>query len=82
MMPEAYERVLKTNSIEFVKDALTLSKDLQPCINIDALFCLTNMMNIKELKFSPIKFSTFINDLCIDFIIILNSETEKCKADF
>ena len=48
-MPDAYERVMRTESIDFVKDALTLSKDLQPCINIDALFCLTNMMNIKEL---------------------------------
>jgi len=27
-LPGAYERIVKTNSIEFVKDALTLSKDL------------------------------------------------------
>jgi len=26
-----------------------LNKDLQPCINIDALFCLANMMNIERL---------------------------------
>jgi hypothetical protein len=48
-LPEAHEKILKIKSIDFVKDAMTLSKDLQPCINIDALFCLTNMMNIKEL---------------------------------
>jgi hypothetical protein len=48
-LPQAYEKIIKTNAIEFVKDAMTLTKDLQPCINIDALFCLTNMMNIKEL---------------------------------
>jgi len=57
-MPEAYEKIcekwlVKMNAIEFVKDAMTLSKDLQPCINIDALFCLTNMMNIKELATNP-----------------------------
>ena len=48
-LPDAAERIKKTNAIEFIKDALTLSKDLQPCINIDALFCLTNMMNIRDL---------------------------------
>jgi hypothetical protein len=48
-MPEAHQRVMDTQSIDFVKDALTLSKDLYPCINIDALFCLTNMMNIRQL---------------------------------
>jgi len=35
--------------VDFVKQALMLNKDLQPCINIDALFCLANMMNIERL---------------------------------
>lgn len=33
--------------------ALVLSRDLQPCINIDALFCLNNMMNIQAIAESP-----------------------------
>jgi len=49
----AHEQILHTKSVDFVKEALTMSKDLQPCINIDALFCLTNMMNIKELALDP-----------------------------
>ena len=28
----AHEKILKTNAVEFVRDALTLSKDLQPCV--------------------------------------------------
>ena len=53
LMPDANEKILATNAIEFVKDALTLSKDLQPCINIDALFCLTNLMNIVQIALNP-----------------------------
>ena len=47
--PQAHEKILRTGAVDLVKEAMTLSKELQPCINIDALFCLTNMMNIREL---------------------------------
>lgn len=48
-MDNAGEILAQTNAIQFVKQSLQLSRDLQPCINIDALFCLNNMMNIKEI---------------------------------
>lgn len=84
MMPEAYERVLKTNSIEFVKDALTLSKDLQPCINIDALFCLTNMMNIKELATHKqlLCAETVNNSMVIYFAYNHQVELDECIITF
>jgi hypothetical protein len=47
--PEAYRKIQQTKAIEFVTTALNLSKSMQPCINIDALFCLNNMMNIKAI---------------------------------
>ena len=49
----AAERIKRTGAIQFVKEALPLSKDLQPCINIDALFCLNNLMNIKDIAEDP-----------------------------
>mmetsp|Transcript_20954 Transcript_20954/g.32477 ORF Transcript_20954/g.32477 Transcript_20954/m.32477 type:complete len:118 (-) Transcript_20954:2169-2522(-) len=83
-MPEAYEKVLKTNAIEFVKDALTLSKDLQPCINIDALFCLTNMMNIKELAThkSLLCAETVNNSMVIYFAYNHQVELDECIITF
>ena len=51
--PDAAEKIKKTGAISFVKEALPLSKDLQPCINIDALFCLNNLMNIQEIAEDP-----------------------------
>ena len=51
--PEAYQKLIATKSISFVEAALSLSKSLQPCINIDALFCLNNMMNIKQIALDP-----------------------------
>ena len=48
-MDNAAEILAKTNAIHFVKQSLQLSRDLQPCINIDALFCLNNLMNIPQI---------------------------------
>ena len=83
-MPEAHEKILKTNAIEFVKDALTLSKDLQPCINIDALFCLTNMMNIKELAMhkSLLCSETVNNAMVIYFAYNHQVELDECIITF
>jgi hypothetical protein len=41
------------NAIKFVLEALNLSKSLQPCINIDALYCLNNLLNIKPIALEP-----------------------------
>ena len=83
-MPEAYARVQETKSIEFVKEALTLSKDLQPCINIDALFCLTNMMNIKELALNEqlCCAETVNNAMVIYFAYNHQVELDECIITF
>ena len=48
LQSDAAVKIESTGIIEFVKEALQLNKDLQPCINIDALFCLNNLMNPKN----------------------------------
>eukprot|EP00347_Sterkiella_histriomuscorum_P023636 403333912 len=82
--PQAHEKVLKTNAVEFIKEAMTLSKDLQPCINIDALFCLTNMMNIKELALDPqiLNQETVNNALIIYFAYNHQVELDECIITF
>jgi hypothetical protein len=49
LQSDAAVKIESTGIIEFVKEALQLNKDLQPCINIDALFCLNNLMNIQDI---------------------------------
>lgn len=49
MQNDAAKIIQETNAIEFIKKALLLHQDCQPCINIDALFCLNNLMNIPEM---------------------------------
>ena len=52
--PDSAQKIKRTGAFDFVKEALQLSKDFQPCINIDALFCLNNLMNIKEIAEDPV----------------------------
>jgi hypothetical protein len=83
-LPDASDIVTKTNSIDFVRDALALSKDLQPCINIDALFCLTNIMNIKTLALSEdmLKPETVNNAMVIYFAYTHQVELDECIITF
>jgi hypothetical protein len=47
--PENFDKLKDMRAITFVSEALNLSKSLQPCINIDALYCLNNLLNIKPI---------------------------------
>ena len=47
--PDSFKKIKEISAVDFVVFALNLSVTLQPCINIDALFCLNNMMNIKPI---------------------------------
>jgi len=84
LMPDAHQQILGTNAVEFLKDALTLNKDLQPCINIDALFCLTNMMNIQQLALDPklCNPDTVNNALIIYFAYNHQVELDECIITF
>ena len=47
--PENFDKLKDMRAITFISEALNLSKSLQPCINIDALYCLNNLLNIKPI---------------------------------
>lgn len=83
-MPNAHKKLLQTNAVAFVKDALTLSKDLQSCVNIDALFCLNNMMNMKEIALLPefLNPETLNNALVIYFAFKDQVDLDECIITF
>ena len=83
-MPHAHDTILKTNAVAFVKEALTLSKDLQSCVNIDALFCLNNMMNVKEIALLPefLNVDTLNNALVIYFAFKEQVDLDECIITF
>ena len=76
---DAAEKIKRTGAIEFVKEALQLSKDLQPCINIDALFCLNNLMNIQEIAEDPV----FVDDkqVLYNAFVIYFAYNEQIELD-
>lgn len=78
----AGEIITQTKAIPFVKLSLQLSRDLQPCINIDALFCLSNMMNVAVIAESEelCNMETIFNALAIYFAYN-GSESEKVALD-
>ena len=65
--PDAAKQIEQTNAIAFVKEALIISQEMQPCINIDALFCLNNLMNIEELAKKP----TLLNEDTLDNALVI-----------
>jgi hypothetical protein len=83
-MPGAAEKLLKINAVHFVKEALTLSKDLQSCLNIDALFCLNNLLNIKEIALMPelLNVDTLNNALLIYFAFKDQIDLDECIITF
>ena len=84
LMPDAHRTLLSTNAVAFVKDALTLSKDLQSCVNIDALFCLNNMMNMREVALLPefLNVDTLNNALVIYFAFKEQVDLDECIITF
>ena len=85
LIPDAAEKIKRTGAISFVKEALPLSKDLQPCINIDALFCLNNLMNIQEIAEDP-EFkddqTVLYNAFVIYFAYNQQIELDECLITF
>ena len=82
---DAAEKIKRTGAIEFVKEALQLSKDLQPCINIDALFCLNNLMNIQEIAEDPVfadDKQVLYNAFVIYFAYNEQIELDECLITF
>ena len=84
LMPQAHLMLLKTNAVAFVKDSLTLSKDLQSCINVDALFCLNNIMNMREVALLPefLNVDTLNNALVIYFAFKDQVDLDECIITF
>ena len=72
MMPNAYQIIESTKAISFIKDALVLHSDCQPCINIDALFCLNNLMNIPEMAENDELCNKEIFDIAYIIYVIYN----------
>ena len=79
-----HEKINGTNAIEFVKEALVLTKDVRPSINIDALFCLTNILNIEKLALDPVlhNMETVNNALIIYFAYNSQVDLDECIITF
>ena len=83
-MDSAGEILAKTKAIPFVKQSLQLSRDLQPCINIDALFCLSNMMNVPEIAQSDelCNMETLFNAFAIYFAFNDKITLDECLITY
>ena len=81
LIPDAAAKIKKTGAISFVKEALPLSKDLQPCINIDALFCLNNLMNIQEIAEDPEFKDDQNNSVLYNAFVIYYAYKEQIELD-
>jgi len=82
--PEFQSSDIKKCFVEFIKNALILSKDLQPCVNIDAIFCLINMMDIKELALHECLLSTeIVNNVMVIYFAYNNIiELDECVVTY
>ena len=83
-MENAGEIITHTKAIPFVKQSLQLSRDLQPCINIDALFCLSNMMNVPEIAECDelCNMETIFNALAIYFAFNEKVALDECLITY
>lgn len=67
--PDLYARVVKTGAFELIKECINVTKEAKPFVNIDAMLCLANMMNVKELALDPAimqaQHDTMLNHFCV-----------------
>ena len=78
------EKVEVDRVISFVKEAIHLNKAIPASVNIDALFTLTNLMNIEKfaLDKSLNNTDTVNNAIVIFFIFTSQVELDECIVSF
>jgi len=79
-LPDGADRVLSTEAVALVKQAMVLKQETPTSVNIDALFCLTNMLALRPLAVHPslLGQETINNSIVLFFAYNHQVELDEC----